>query len=47
MDDLRVVVAPGSKACLKGWNKSAKANLGGAGVSRGRRVPLRRQSRDD
>ena len=34
--DLRVVVAPGSKACLKAWNKPAEADLGGAGVSSGR-----------
>ncbi len=39
-DDLRVVVAPGSKACLKAWNKPAEADLGGAGVSRGRSTTL-------
>ena len=35
-DDLRVVVAPASKACLKGWNRPAEAAVGGAGVSSGR-----------
>ena len=40
IDGLRVVVAPASKACLKGWNKPAKADLGGAGVSRGRSTTL-------
>jgi hypothetical protein len=39
-----VVVAPGSKACLKAWNGPAKAGSGGAGVSRGRstdpRMPI-------
>jgi hypothetical protein len=34
--DLRVVVAPGSKACLKAWNTPAEADLGDAGVSSGR-----------
>jgi len=34
--DLRVVVAPGSKACLKAWNKPPEGDLGGAGVSSGR-----------
>ena len=34
--DFRVVVAPGSKACLKAWNEPAEADLGGAGVSSGR-----------
>jgi hypothetical protein len=41
IDDLRVVVAPTSKACLKGWNEPAKVGLGGAGVSRGRSTELR------
>ncbi len=35
-DGLRAVVAPGSKACLKAWNGSAKAEPGGAEVSSGR-----------
>jgi len=39
-DDLRVVVAPASKACLKGWNKPVKTDLGDAGVSRGRSTAL-------
>ena len=38
--DMRVVVAPASKACLKAWNGLAKANSGGAGVSRGRNSEL-------
>ena len=33
---MRVVVAPASKACLNAWNGLAKANSGGAEVSRGR-----------
>ncbi len=41
---VRTVVTPASKACLKPWNESAKANSGGAGVSRGRssdpRIPI-------
>ena len=38
--DMRVDVAPASKACLKAWNGSVKADLGGAGVSRGRSSEL-------
>jgi hypothetical protein len=44
MDGLRAVVAPGSKACLKAWNKPPQVGLCGAGVSRGRstdpRIPI-------
>jgi hypothetical protein len=40
IDDMRVVVAPQSKACLKSWNKQTKVCLGGAGVSRGRSSEL-------
>ena len=36
IDDLRVVDAPASKACLKAWNGSVKTDSGDAGVSRGR-----------
>ena len=39
---MRAVVAPQSKACLKEWNESAKADPGGAGVSRGRSTELPR-----
>jgi hypothetical protein len=35
-DGLRAVVAPGSRACPKAWNGSAKAEPGGAEVSSGR-----------
>jgi len=38
--DMRVVVAPQSKACLKSWNRQTKVCLGGAGVSRGRSSEL-------
>ncbi len=42
--DMRVGVAPASKACLKAWNRQTKVRLGGAGVSRGRstatRIPI-------
>ena len=33
---MSAVVAPGSKACLKAWNKPVEADLSGAGVSSGR-----------
>jgi hypothetical protein len=43
-DDMRVVAAPTSKACLKTRNASAKAEAGAAEVSRGRstdpRIPI-------
>lgn len=38
--DMRVVVAPQSKACLKAWNRQTQVCLGGAGVSRGRSSEL-------
>ena len=38
--DMRVGVAPASKACLKAWNRQTKVRLGGAGVSRGRSTDL-------
>jgi hypothetical protein len=38
--DMRVGVAPASKACLKAWNRQTKVRLGGAGVSRGRSSEL-------
>jgi hypothetical protein len=42
IDGLRAVVAPRSKACLKARNAPAKADPGGAGVSRGRSTGPRR-----
>lgn len=38
--DMRVVVAPPSKACLKGRNRQTQVCLGGAEVSRGRSSDL-------
>ena len=37
-DGTRAIVAPANQACPKAWNESAKANSGGAEVSRGRSV---------
>ena len=39
-DGMRAVVAPASRACLKAWNGPAKADPGGAGVSRGRSTDI-------
>ena len=33
---MRAVVAPGSMACQKAWNRRTEVHLGNAGVSRGR-----------
>ena len=45
-DDMRVVAAPMSKACLKTRNELAKADSGAAGVSRGHKYRFSNSNRD-